>query len=533
MQYKAASSSLPGSVRVLAIGFDAGEPVWLERWMEEGALPTISGIVEKGTYARLQSTAGFSDSVWPSFYTGTGPATHGYYHFRQVKPGTVQLIPTMNRVYRRPFWWLMRGLGRKVTIFDVPKVSVQEEGADYQVIGWGEHYALVSESWPPDLLLEIRRRFGKHPHNHEVFPTKSVRHEQKLLRRILRGAVRRAEAARFLMNQAPWDFFITVFSESHSAGHQFYHHLDPTSPAYDSQRARVMEGAVREAYVGVDNAIAHILEGIPPDTDIMVFSLHGVETHYATHSLLQPLLVRLGYQVPASATQRDPLRVLRDCLPQWIRNQINAVLPLSTQADLIARFFEKGCDWRRTRAVAEDSREGFPWIRINLHGREPWGIVEPGEEYNALCAELTDELMKLRIYPGGQRAVREVWRTDQVFQGPHVRDLPDLIIFWERGMAISMLEHPRAGIITNDLPTIQKSQHTPRGFLAAAGPHFKSGVQVTNAHIVDLAPTLLYLMGSPIPSDMEGRVLRELIQEEFLAKHPIEVAEMDWDAVGW
>jgi hypothetical protein len=58
-------------------------------------------------------------------------------------------------------------------------------------------------------------------------------------------------------------------------------------------------------------------------------------------------------------------------------------------------------------------------------------------------------------------------------------------------------------------------------------------VQVTNAHIVDLAPTILYLMGSPIPSGMEGRVLRELIQEKFLTIHPIEVAEMDWDAVGW
>lgn len=518
--------------RILAIGLDAGEPTLLERWMDEGVLPTISRIAKTGSYVRLRSFGGaFNDAVWPSFYTGTNPATHGHYHFRQVKPGTVQLVPTMNRSYKRPFWWLPRHLDKRAVIFDVPKVLIQEEGASYQVIGWGEHYPFVRQSRPPELYREIVRRFGRHPHHQEVFPTRSARHEQKLLRRILVGAERRGEATRFLMDQAPWDLFITVFSESHSVGHQFYHHLDPTSPAYDARRARVLEGAVREGYVGIDRAIARILEGIPADTDVLVFSVHGVETHYATHSLLGPLLVRLGYQVPASAG--DELGSLRDKLPEWARRRISSMLPIPMQSALIARLFEKGCDWSRTRAVVEDSREGPPWIRINLRGREPWGIVEPGREYDTLCAELTAELMKLRIHPGGQRAVREVWRTDRLFQGPHVRDLPDLILQWERSATISMVEHRGIGLVISDHPTFQKSQHSPRAFLAASGPDFKAGAQLLEAHIMDLAPTLLYLMGSPIPSDMEGRVLKELIPEEFLAQHPIEVKEMFWNAEAW
>jgi predicted AlkP superfamily phosphohydrolase/phosphomutase len=536
MEYRDALPLVPGSPRVLAVGVDAGEPIWLERWLEEGALPTLSRIIKWGTYGRLQSVGErFYDAVWPSLYTGTGPATHGNYGFRRVKPGTVRLVLGMNRSYKRPFWWLLRHLDKNVVVFDVPKVLIQD-GADRQVIGWGAHGPVfLHASRPPRLLREIRRRFGRHPHYHEVFPTRSVGHEQKILRRILIGAERRAEATRFLMNQAPWDLFITVFSESHSAGHQFYHHLDPTSPAHDSLRAQVLEGAMREAYIGVDGAIGHILEACPLDADVLVFSVHGVETQYTTHNLLEPLLVRLGYQVPASADKVDPLPALRDSLPGWFRDQINSLLPLSVQNALISRYFENSVDWRKTRAVVEGSaeKEGSPWIRINLRGREPWGIVEPGREYDALCAELSDELMKLRIHPGGQRAVREVWRTDQFCQGPHLRELPDLGLHWERGTVISMLTHPSVGTITSDLLTIPKSQHSSRAFLAAAGPHFKRGGQLTDARITDLAPTILYLMGSRIPSNMEGRVLSELIQEEFLAEHPIEMEETHWDVEAW
>ncbi len=528
-------SSSPGSVRVLAIGLDGAEPVWLERWMEEGALPAISELVDRGAYTRLRSIPGFSDSVWSSFYTGTGPATHGYYHHRQVKPGTVRLVPTMNRATKRPFWWLMGSMDREVVVFDVPKVPIQEQGGQVQVLGWGEHYTYHTESRPPELMGEIQKRFGRHPHYQEVFPTRSVQHEQRLLGRILRGVELRTEVTRFLMGRNPWDLFISVFSESHSAGHQFYHHLDPASPVYNAHRADAMAGAMKEAYVAIDRSLARIVEAAPPDTDVVLFSLHGLETHYVARSFIQSLLERLGYQQPPAPSgrgSRNPLGVLRDLLPQWIRDQVNARLPRSTQDELIAHFFETGCDWSRTRAFAEDSREGFPWIRINLEGREPQGIVAQGPEYDALCAELAGELMKLRIHPGGQRAVREVWRTDQVFQGPHVRDLPDLVVFWEQGTPFSAVEHPDVGLVTSDVPTIQTSQHTPRGFLAAAGPHVRS-VRDIDAHIMDLAPTLLYLMGSSIPSDMEGRVLRELIAEPYLAGHPVQVDEIQWDVDAW
>lgn len=516
--------------RILAIGVDAGEPVWIERWMEEGVLPTISKIAETGCFGRLRSVAdAFSDAVWPTFYTGAGPATHGYYHFRQVRPGSVRLVPTMNQSYKRPFWALLQPLGKRVVTFDVPKAPLDAEAADCEVVGWGEHFGFVHGSRPAGLFREIERRFGRHPHTREVPHPRNVRREQRILRKILSAAERRAEAIRFLMSQTDWDLFIAVFSETHGAGHQFYQYLDPASPGYDARRARVLDGAVRECYIAVDRAIAAILELAPDDTDVILFSAHGIETQYATRSLMQDALVRLGYQVPRPRRGSDPLRLLRDHLPLSLRDQINHLLPISVQSALIARFSEGAWDWSRTRAVAEDSREHDPWVRINLRGREPWGIVEPGRTYDALCEELTRDLMALTVHPGGQRAVREVWRTDQVFRGAHVRELPDLIVHWGRGTAIRALEHPRAGLITGDLPMIHQSQHTPRAFLAAAGPRVRPGARPVDGRLTDLAPTFLYLTGAPIAPDIEGRVLTELIREEFLAGHPIVTGETSLD----
>ena len=42
------------------------------------------------------------------------------------------------------------------------------------------------------------------------------------------------------------------------------------------------------------------------------------------------------------------------------------------------------------------------------------------------------------------------------------------------------------------------------------------------ARLIDMAPTILHLMGEPTPEDMDGRVLEELFEPEFLARHPIQ-----------
>jgi hypothetical protein len=61
----------------------------------------------------------------------------------------------------------------------------------------------------------------------------------------------------------------------------------------------------------------------------------------------------------------------------------------------------------------------------------------------------------------------------------------------------------------------------PDGFLCAVGDGVRAGAAVGRASVLDIAPTILYLMGLPVARDMEGRVLAEILDEDFISSHPV------------
>lgn len=62
----------------------------------------------------------------------------------------------------------------------------------------------------------------------------------------------------------------------------------------------------------------------------------------------------------------------------------------------------------------------------------------------------------------------------------------------------------------------------PDGILMMKGPHFRREVEMNEkARLRDLTPTLLALLGIPVGEDMQGRVLTEVFEPEFLEQHPI------------
>jgi arylsulfatase A-like enzyme len=68
------------------------------------------------------------------------------------------------------------------------------------------------------------------------------------------------------------------------------------------------------------------------------------------------------------------------------------------------------------------------------------------------------------------------------------------------------------------------------GIFMAKGPNIKMGETIDEASIMDLAPTILYLMGFKVPDDMDGKVLTEIFYPEILEKSPIEYYTPDEDA---
>jgi predicted AlkP superfamily phosphohydrolase/phosphomutase len=163
-------------------------------------------------------------------------------------------------------------------------------------------------------------------------------------------------------------------------------------------------------------------------------------------------------------------------------------------------------DWSRTRAFClPTDLEGY--IRVNLMGREPQGIVKP-DEYEGVCDELCAELSRLVDPASGRPAVREVIRTRQRYPGDRQDWLPDLIVLWAEPEQLQELGS-RSGVSSRgESPDGRTGTHAPPGFLVARGPEVERDWGDVS-HVCDVAPALLNAFGVAIPEYMNRRADEE------------------------
>jgi arylsulfatase A-like enzyme len=67
----------------------------------------------------------------------------------------------------------------------------------------------------------------------------------------------------------------------------------------------------------------------------------------------------------------------------------------------------------------------------------------------------------------------------------------------------------------------KSGSHRDNGIFLAEGPEVIAGKTFSGARIIDVAPTILHLLGVPTPADMDGRALIEVLEGE--AASPMEI----------
>jgi predicted AlkP superfamily phosphohydrolase/phosphomutase len=518
-------------VPVLIVGLDSADHRPLFDWARDGELPALAGMMSRGSTARLRSVAELlPESVWPTVFTGCAPGRHGHYNHRCVRPGTYSLIPSPGRTHKRSLWELLSERGGRTLLLDVPYAEPVPNERVVQVAGWGLRGALRPRSWPPELLGSLRARHGAYTQGLEDHYERSKRAERRHLRESIRMARRRTEIALELMTENPWDLAVIDYWEPHNAGHVFHPHLDGS---VGTGGGRGFAGALLEVYKAVDEGLGRLLEAAPPDADVIALSPYGLRRNPIGERILPRVLTGLGHTVerPVPPLVRAA-HLARSAFPNSIRRRVNERLPIDARMRLMERMWAEPVDWSRTRAVAE-AEVGHGWIRINLRGREPEGTVEPGAEYEELCEEIASELRSLTDAHTGQPIVSDVVRPSELLGGEHVEELPDLLVRWREGPFVRSARHPRLGLIKGDVHDVPLTEHSGEGFAVAGGPRIRSGADLDGAEITDLGATLTYLLGCPVPEDMDGRVLTELIEPRALAAAPPSREAIDWSDERW
>jgi predicted AlkP superfamily phosphohydrolase/phosphomutase len=110
------------------------------------------------------------------------------------------------------------------------------------------------------------------------------------------------------------------------------------------------------------------------------------------------------------------------------------------------------------------------------------------------------------------------WTAD-FSRGPRAGEI--LVVLSTHGLEPSPLWRRLLGALVG-APVLTASHAAgPPGFFLAVGDGIRPGATLRDASVLDVAPTLLYLMGLPVARDMEGRVLTEMLEEDFARAHPL------------
>ncbi|MFO7685972.1 MAG: alkaline phosphatase family protein [Desulfobacterales bacterium] len=519
-------SSLSRAVTIVCA--EVADPDIMETWLSKGWMPNLARLRQDGLWTRLASVSDISSgAIWPTFFTGMHPAEHGqFFTHMQLRPETYEIVKKYaDDVPCEPFWSVLQRSGRSCAIIDVPQTFPPQNFNGIHITGWGGEYpAWPRSSSPVPLMTEIIRRFGRHPlaDKYRVAIAPETRREYDLLARdVLHGARMKAALSRWVFDQGPHDFFITVFSEPHWAMHLMWDLLDEDHPHRPKERHYRWADPFRELFAIIDRTVGELREA-RPEADLLVFSLSGMGPNYSGWHLLSEVLTRIGMGPPAGpkglGEKFSPMRrwgphktrAIERIVPPRVIETAKMLVPTRFWDRWTRRILHAGSGWPQSRAFCVPNDYSGA-IRINLEGREPQGRVKPGAEYRLLCEEISKVLLGLKHVETGRPVVREVIQTQRAYAGTHLAALPDLLVLWTNESQISGVTSPRVGKIRQDFPERRTGAHRPCGFLAAAGPGIRGGVLPESVHLLDLAPTILSLLEVPAPPRYKGRVMASLL----------------------
>jgi predicted AlkP superfamily phosphohydrolase/phosphomutase len=510
----------------IIVGLEMGDASLVRAWGRSGQLPAIHKLMERGSWGQLESTADrLHISAWPSLYTGAPAGEHGVYFTFQPAPGLQGHQRFHPGLYGRPtFWRVLDEAGRKCAVLDPPYTHPEAGYQSAFVHDWGcwARY-LKTGSSPDSLLSRLRKHCGSYPLGLEandlgLAPLDAA----DLAPRLIGSARAKGAAARWLCEYQRADVFFTVFGETHAAGHYCW------ESALSDPDARLSGSPMLTVYQEIDRAIERVATAAGRDGTVIVLSGDSVVPNRAGWHLLPGVLERLGFLAspqsgPAEGTKDraprgfDPVKALRDLLPKDFRKDLARMLPTAVRDRLAKRIDAANIDWSRTRAYTlPTDLEGY--VRVNLRGREPLGIVEPGAEYARVISELETELSCLRDPRTGRAIVRDVLRVDDEFPGDRRGWLPDLVVRWDSSAPIDAATSDRVGTLTLPSPDPRPGTHAGPGFVLAAGPGIPASGVLQGGHIFDFAPTLLARLGVAVPRHMGGRVWSEWTQTQNQAR---------------
>jgi len=499
---------------VLVLGLDGASFDLLTPLVASGVMPELGRLMAAGGHGELRSTfPPVTPTAWASFMTGKNPGKHGIMGFRGAPRGyAAGDFVNARHLRARTLWDLCGEHGLRVGAMSVAPAYPLRPVNGF-IIG-----CMLTPPGATDIIQprELQPLLGDDFEISREPPQQFLAADAQYRRLCLdyvhairRMGEKRLAAALRLMRARPCDLTTVVFYEPDRLQHRFWRHLvgvgpDGVDPAVRDEIAE----AARAVYRDLDGAIGELVRAAGPDAVTFIVSDHGFGLPPTRLVHVNRWLASHGF-LHLHRTTRLRRKLVRR-LPDRLRRRY----------DTIENVY---VSWRRSAAWCDpiETRSGGVWL--NVRGRQPQGRIAPGSEYERVREEIRDGLADLR--DGAQPVFGLVARREDVYRGPMTQLAPDLLLY----------THPSHAVRFNGLRVELRARspfadfaeygftgaHDPRGIYVAAGPGIAPLGRGPSRPIEALAPTILSLLGVPIPDGMDAEPMLDLLTPEARGATPV------------
>lgn len=495
---------------VAVIGLDGATPEVVDALLAAGELPNLAALIARGICTPLRSATPVNRwAAWPSLMTGKYPGKHGVFD-RVRREGYCERVIGHDDIGVETLWETLGKHGLRICMMGVPVTYPPPRIAGALIAGGP--MPVGTHTYPARLADGLYLAAPGYP------PLSSSADCGRILALRGPGALARhveycfdvgLRAALYLLRRDSWDAFVCVFGELDRV--QQIAPWPPSGAGADSAWRRAL---LARCYRKADRVVGALVGAMGDAAAVALVSPYGMGENRRVFYLNHWLADQGWLAINGRARRR--LHVARSTVDQTcgaLGYQLSGILgtlplwlPRIEPTPPLALV-----DWGRTRASAASGDDDG--IRLNVRGREPQGLVEPGAEYENMRDALMAMLSQVRDPDDGEAIVAWARRREEVYRGSYVDRAPD-IVYATRDHACSQSDRLDTSCALGANAS-RPGGPRPQGMLVLAGAAIAPHAEGAECRIVDLAPTLLHVLGLPAADDSDGKILSDVFDEDY------------------
>jgi len=457
--------------KVLIIGLDCATPQFVfDEWADQ--LPAIASLMNRGSHGLLRSCVPpITVPAWSCMMSGKSPGTLGCYGFRNRSDYSYEgmSFATSRAIKEDRVWDILSRAGKKVILVGVPQTYPPTPVNGLMVTCFLTPDTSCQYTHPRELAAEIKACVGDYMLDVDDFRSDN---KEQVLAQIYEMTEKRFGLFKHFLQTKPWDFAMMVEMGVDRMHHGFWKYMDSEHPKHE--QGSKFKDAIFEYYKYIDAKIADLLTAVDENTVVFIVSDHGART------------MKGGF-----------------CINEWLMRE--GYLTIAEKPEKPMPIGKVKIDWQKTMAWGEGGY--YSRLFLNVKGREPQGCIDPGD-YERVRAELIKKLEATRDENGRLIGTR-VFRPQDIYS--EINGVPPDMIVYFGNLAWRSIGSIGLGVLhtfENDMGS-DDANHAQDGiFIMCDRQQACPSVKREGLNITDIAPTVLHLLGLPVPADMEGKAIQ-------------------------